>query len=647
MTDVAEHIERPLPFLERAPLRLVVTVEMALYLVVAALALVTRLAGLGTIALSNAEAREALAAWHAAFPQAAGTAPLAGSPLQFTLNTVVMALLGGSELTARLATALGGVGLVLLPLLFRPVLGRVAALLTSGLLLISTATLVAARTMSPAVWSLLLAGIGLWLVWRFVEGDRPAAATLAAVLFAAVALLADPAGFVLLAILLVAWAIALRLSADEAPAEQPAPRLQQALARWSWRDSLLAIGATIIVVGTAFFLYPGGLAQVGELLERGIGGLFLRPAGYPFAFPLLAGLLYEPLVWLLGALGVAQTLAEGDFAGRFLVGWLAGGLVAALLYAGAGPAYALWLVIPLAALGGRALARTLAPAHEAYWPAPRWALAVLSLGLLALLFVASTNLVFVALAVLSLGLLALLFVASTNLVFVARALTGVAIGVGAGVSVPPLRLMLAGMAVLLLVILYFLGGSLWGPRVAHRGLVLALTAFLAVYGLSCAWRVAVTHAGDPRELWHVQPVDPELTLLRETLSQVSERHTGRPDEVAIVAALPDDSAVAWQMRDFRYVRYIPVVDRRETDPVIVTTASFQPEALGARYVGQDFVVTRTWDMNRLRWEDALVWLMYGEAQAPPQVDQKVVVWVREDVYGLPPASQSSGEEPAG
>jgi len=622
MTHVAESTERAVPLPERAPLRLAVTVEVILYLAIGALALVTRLAGLGAIALSNAEAREALAAWHAVYSPAPGVAPLASSPLQFLLNSAVMTLLGGSELTARLATALGGVALVLLPVLFRPVLGRVAALATSALLLISTAALAGARTMSPAVWSLLLAGIGLWLIWRFVEGGRPAEATLAAVLFAAVALLADPAGFVLLAILLAAWGVAVQLSADEAPADQPAPRLRAVLAKWPWRDSLLAVGATVALVGTAFFLYPGGLAQVGELLERGIGGLLARPEGQPFAFPLLAALLYEPVVWLLGALGVAQTPAEGDFTGRFLVGWLVGGLAAALLYTGAGPAYALWLVVPLAALGGRALARTLAPAREAYWQAPPWALAALASGLLALLFVASTN-----------------------LIFVARALAGSAMVAEA--SVPPLRLMLAGMAALLLVILYFLGGSLWGPRMARRALVLSLAAFLAVYGLSCAWRVAVTHAGDPRELWHVRPVDPELTLLRQTLVEVSERQTGRPDEIAIVAAVADDDAVAWQMRDFRYTTYTPVVDRREAGPVIVAPAAFRPEMLGARYVGQDFVVTRAWDMGQLRLEDVLVWLMYGDAQLPGRIDQQVVVWVREDVYGLPPAPEAGSEEPAG
>jgi len=39
--------------------------------------------------------------------------------------------------------------------------------------------------------------------------------------------------------------------------------------------------------------------------------------------------------------------------------------------------------------------------------------------------------------------------------------------------------------------------------------------------------------------------------------------------------------------------------------------------------------------------------MYGDAQLPGRIDQQVVVWVREDVYGLPPAPEAGSEEPAG
>ncbi len=616
MTNAVEHSEVAVPFLARVPVRVTVSVEAAIYVALGVVAMVMRLAELDTIPLNNAEAREALAAWHVVRLDAPGSAPLATSPLMFALNSLLMTFFGGTELTARLMTALDGTALALLPALWRRVMGRAPALAAAVFLIFSPSALTTARTMSPAVWSMVLAVIGLWLIWRFVEGRNPAYAVGATVAGAGVLLLADPAGFVLLAILGVAWLVAVRLSADDAPEDQPAPVLRAALAEWPWRDAALAAGLAVLLVGTLVFLYPRGLAQVGALLERGVEGLLRRPEGHPFAFPLLAALLYEPALWLLGAIGVNHAWREDRFWGRFLVGWLLGGLLASLVYPGAGPDQALWLVIPLAALAGDGVARALEPVRDSYWTVPSWAIPTLALGMVALL--------------------AMIMV---NFLRVARALL-----LTTGPQFDLLRALLLGMALLLLVILFFLAGSLWGARAAMNGLVVALALFLGVYDASCAWRLAVTHIDDPRELWHVAPVSRHLGLLRDTLIDASARDTGTPDRMAFVAQVPDDGALAWQMRDYADLEYVPAIGRRTAAPVIVAPDSFQPEALGARYVGQDFAVTHTWNLGDLRWEDLPVWIIFGEAQAPPQVGERAVVWLRDDIYGLPPAEPESGEE---
>ncbi len=70
---------------------------------------------------------------------------------------------------------------------------------------------------------------------------------------------------------------------------------------------------------------------------------------------------------------------------------------------------------------------------------------------------------------------------------------------------------------------------------------------------------------------------------------------------------------------------------------------------GARYVGQDFIVTHTWSLADLRLADLPLWLFYRETQARPLSGERVVVWVREDLYGLPPGqpeSTATGEESA-
>jgi len=263
--------------------------------------------------------------------------------------------------------------------------------------------------------------------------------------------------------------------------------------------------------------------------------------------------------------------------------------------------------------------RLLEPVRDAYWDVPDWAVAALAFGVAALLAIAAVN-----------------------FLWVARSLAAMTEALPA--QVDPLRALLAGMSLLLLVILFFLGGSLWGARAALNGLMLGVALFLGVYSVSSAWRVAADQVDDPRELWHVSPVNGHLGLLRETVIDASLRDTGTPNRLAFIAQVPDDGAVAWQLRDYADLVYVPSVGSRTTAPAIIAPESFQPELLGARYVGQDFIVTRTWDLQDLRWADLPVWLMFRQAQRPAQVEERVIVWLRDDVYGLPPAEPETGEE---
>ncbi|GAB4570697.1 MAG: hypothetical protein Kow0077_05410 [Anaerolineae bacterium] len=603
-------------WLDRAPLRLTVTMEAVLYVGLAALALVTRLADVHTIPLSGSEAREALAAWHLVHPGAPGTAPLATSPLMFVFNSIAMALGGASEFTARFFTILAGVALVLSPVLWRDVLGRVGALATSCLLAVSTTVFVATRTMSPVIWSGLLFVVALRLFVEDLKHERPRAGVAAILFTVAAVLLADPAGFVWLAGIGIAWGVVLWLSADDAPGDLPAPRVRRALVAIPWVQTLVAAGVLVVLVSTLLMAFPSGLSQVGALLERGLEGVFRRPAGHPFAFPVVAVLLYDPAIWLIALLGIRAMQQQEDRVDQFLVGWALGGLVTGLLYAGAGPEHGLWLSLPLAGLGGRVIARLLQPVRDPLWRVPDWAVPALTSGFVALLFIASTN-----------------------FIWVARALYSSVPGMAPNVQ--PLRLVLTVMSLMLFGILFFLGASLWGAKSTTRSTWLALALFLGFYTASTAWRVGVTHVDNPTELWHVSAVDRELGMLRETVQEASLRQTGGPQQLAFVASVPDDGAVAWQLRDFDHLRYVPVVDQRAVDPVLVTPESFAPETLGARYVGQAVIVQRTFDLASLHWTDLPVWIMYGEARVQPQAQERVLLWVRDDVYGLPPETSDT------
>ncbi|MBL8058326.1 MAG: hypothetical protein JNK29_16600, partial [Anaerolineales bacterium] len=138
------------------------SLESAAYLALFGLALALRLAGLGAHPLNDPEAREALTVLRLLNGGAAGSLP--HSPLYFFFTYLAFLMLPPSDLVARLAPALAGAGLVLLPWFFRRDLGRAAALITSGLLAVSAGLLAASRSAEGTTLTLFALGLALgWL----------------------------------------------------------------------------------------------------------------------------------------------------------------------------------------------------------------------------------------------------------------------------------------------------------------------------------------------------------------------------------------------------------------------------------------------------------------------------------------------------
>jgi len=134
------------------------SIDLALHIAIAAVALLVRLFALGVAPLNSFEARQAIGAYN--FSQGAEIT-FAGSPLLFLVNTLFFSLFTASDFTARLAPALAGTGLVLLPLLFRRDVGRTGAIVASALLAFSPSLLFFSRTLDSAIPAVaaILAGV--------------------------------------------------------------------------------------------------------------------------------------------------------------------------------------------------------------------------------------------------------------------------------------------------------------------------------------------------------------------------------------------------------------------------------------------------------------------------------------------------------
>lgn len=618
------------------------TLEAALIVAIAVLAGGLRLAQLGHAPLSDAEAHGALAALHAIQPETPGADGLASSPLTYLLDAISFTVLTPGDFAARFPVALGGWLLALVPLLWRRYLGLLPPLIISALLAVSPVALLASRTSSPVIWSALLVLVAPWLALRFYETHRAGWGVASTAAFVALALLAEPAGFLMLFLLAFGVGFAWLSGAD--PDERPGPALRAVLRDWPWSGGALAAGVMVLVVGTGLMLLPGGLPVIGNGVWAGLRGFVTRPDDALVAFPLWIALRYEPAVVIFGLLACYHVIRNGGFFERTLAGWFVAGLVLSLVYAGGTAAHALWITLPLTILVGLSICRWLTEVSGTIYRVPDWGVAlhaVITFGLWAIVVVSviqlSKQLMDLPGAITDFGALARqLF----NGVYTRDASSAEMVTVqGAGVyaytlGLMQLRVLVSILIPLLVGVLFFLVGSVWGARVAWRGTALGTFAFLLIFGLGAGGRAAFLHYDDPRELWYPTPATGDIRELRATLREMSLRTNGTPDLIPITAQAEDDGALAWALRDYPNTTFVNGVGPEVNTAAVITPAENTPADLGAAYVGKDLVLRRAWTVHALSWRDALAWLHRGDTQLQPVPGQTVMLWIRSDVYGI-------------
>ncbi|MBP7691167.1 MAG: hypothetical protein KA764_04590 [Anaerolineales bacterium] len=572
--------------------RLGLSVEAALYLGLFGLALWLRLDGLGAAPLNDPEARAALDVWR--FVRGAPEAGLPASPLYFFFTAVAFLVLPASDALARLAPALAGAGLTWLPWFFRRELGRGPALLTGGLLAVSSTLLAAARSADGATLVLLTFGVALGCLRRYQAGGSARwLIGAAAALGAALAGGRDGLIGLLLLGLVAGVAARSRRAADEAG---PALRTAVAAERWA---VLTALALSLILVATFGLTYRSGLAAVGAGWLNALTGFGLAAAGRsPFVVPVFLT-AYEPLILVFGLAGAVRAFRTGQAAGRVLAGAALLGLIFTLLYSGRELRDAAWVVIPLTALAAQALLASVdAPREE-------WLQAGALAGLL----------------------LALLVFAGLNL---ARYFDQVTLNAAAWpptFSTAP-SFWLALMTLVVAGLITFLFGVTWSPRAAQLGLRLAGAAALLAVTVSAGWGLTQWRAAEPAEVWWPRPTALDVRRLVATLQAVSNFSVGQETEIAVTVAASPDGALAWALREFPQAAFTPSLDASIDSPVVIAPAGEQNPALGSAYVGQGFTVYRQWRPENLFTHEQVLWFFTRQA---PDEAELYILWVRQDI----------------
>ena len=628
--------------------------EWLAYVGLALLALFLRTTMLDSAPISDAEAQQALHAWHTIEDDAPGAFAVSSSPLTYLAQLTTFSLAGANEFNARLASAFAGLALALSPLLFRDSLGRTRTFVWAVLLSLLTTPLAASRTADGASFVLLFTILAVWMIRRYWYSLRLRDAYWATAFVTAMLLLSGPAGVPLLVVLLLAGWLAVWRTALSAPQRLELPGddiLQMAVTRtreFPFAKVLLIPVTLVAAAATLLMLNPAGLSTVGQLIESAISGAIQAHSAGGARLGLAVLLLQEPLL-IIFALGGAWLLwKHGDvtYVDRFAAAWAALGAVALLLYPGAGPADALWVVVPLTLLASYGITQLLVNRRVVVL----WSVSdgdeAESQGESGLLY--STQYWWAKWAISAAALLCL-FILSVQFMQVSRLLAAAPIGSSIGDLVTALsdasQLRLAqGLGLLLAsgviaAIVFLLVANFWGLGTCLQGTGIGYTVFLLLSGLGGAWQASVAGAHYPDGLWRETAIAEDAYLLRDTLFELAARRTaGFPAlEFTIVAdnagVVSDDGLMAWLVRDFPNARFVRAAIAADGQPIIILADDpVLSAAISGDYVGQRFLLRRSFVLDKLdRW-DLPAWWSQGQLNSDRYEEEAVVLWLRQDVY---------------
>ncbi|WP_420631927.1 glycosyltransferase family 39 protein [Candidatus Leptofilum sp.] len=550
-------------------------------------AAVLRLANLGYLPLSDAEAAQTLAVWSFWQPETAVIAP--GSPAYFSLTGWLTQLFGFGDGVMRLVSALFGMGLVYLPWLLRHRLGTQGALVTAVLLTISPLGTLVSRTAggdSIALFALLL------LLIAFIRYQETAATRWLYTLFGALGLgLASSALFYSgLATLLLAWFVHARLG------------LSLFVAGWqvqptetNWRKGT-AVGLAIFLLLSSFFLLlPTALGA-----SAGLAGEWFQQFGGELTLdPLLAFVRYEPALVVLGLVGLLWAIVRGYPLALFAVYWFSGGLILLLLQRNF-MSNALLLTLPTALLAGIVV-------NAAWRRRWGWFSGITAMVTLGGIFVLLVNIA-------RLGRIAQINPQESTLYLIVILLTVLFVGL----------------------VLYFAASE--EATAVSQGILLALLGFAIFYQWGAGWWLGQQAANDPRERWVQTGTDLAIRELDETVQTLS-RQLANSDTALQIGTTLNVPALNWYLREYNQLEQLDALPLAPNQQVIIT--DFNPNSrLATGYSGTDFAIRRSEPIppderpptavyDTFRW-----WFFHDSTAVAPA--ERAIVWVRADLINGQP-----------
>ena len=553
-----------------------------------------RLIQLGATPLTDSEASLALQALQVA----QGERPLLGpQPGYILLTSVLFAIIEATNFMARLVPALAGSILVFVPALLRGKLKPRPALILAFLFAIDPGLVALSRTAGGTILAVTftLFAWGLWNQRRLVPAG----------IFAGLALLSGPSLWMGLLVLGLTWLFIQGLEAKPASGQSPVSESEDTnfsspqfpVSTYQFRPFLLALVATLIFVGTLFFLVPNGLSAWLTSLPVYLSGWVTASGSTPgrTLFTLLA---YEPLGIFFAVLSLIRGFRTGSRRIIRLSLWLGVALLLGIFYRQ--PGELLWAIIPLLALASMEISRSLN-----VFSSERLEVGVVATALLILL-------AYIWFDIAAIGL------DPFNQFVTAVPLIGT-------IQNPRYAILFGALGILVLCILFVAFG--WSGRIAWLGSAWAFLVFLTVYSLGAAWGGSGLRNPDGVELWNPDPKPAQADLLLASVRDVSEMSLGHDRSQPVTIMGVDSPALEWLLR-YHSVELVSTLDPQSAPPIIITPP-MDTLSLPSAYRGQDFTWRQRVQHESMQRPEWWRWLVNRQL---PRENEAIILWARDDLF---------------
>lgn len=566
-----------------------ITVEHALYVVVAIVAAILRLPGLSAPPLSPREATEALAIWDQWQP--ASELIEIGSPIYFSLTGFVTQVLGFSDEIMRLVPVLFGIGLVILPWFLRHKIGKLGALIASLLVAVSPTLTFASRTAGGGSAAIFF-GLLMFIAWLRYQESAEVKWFYALVVAAALGLTTAPIFYGFLFSLLLVWLA----QATFGPAlflDENGNRRRLTLPSGSETRTAALLALGVFILGaTSFLLRMDGIGAAGDLGAQWLARFTIQAEPEFWISPILAIIRYELILIIIGLPALIWAIRSDRPYPFFLAYWLVASLLLLLLQRGEMGNVGL-VTIPGLLLIGTFSDAIIGDIRD--WRRLSFSLVILIAG---------------------------------GIIFVNLSRYGRLLDADQTVS-GTYNILLVFITLMATVTLFAI---LWGwdKETVKKGVLAGFLLIIVMVSWSIAWWIGRAGANDTRELLVRSASDDDLLLLASTMRELSWQLDNSERGVQILSTV-ESPALRWYLRDFTNLEMGNALPSSMDTPLIITTNEQVPE-LANSYIGSDFGFSRLNSPQNISTADLLRWWLFHESLFP-MPEERLILWLRADLAG--------------